>query len=148
MKPIFEHPLRAALSRVTGEESQEAQPRHAAPAGTFDPQAMLERLLGDHELLGTVIDGFLDDIPQQLSDLLLMIEAGDVSGAERQAHSIRGAASILAADRFSETAGKIEVEARGGQISRAAAYVPELESRLQELTAALASSGFVSREKL
>jgi HPt (histidine-containing phosphotransfer) domain-containing protein len=109
---------------------------------------MLERLMGDRELVRRVIDGFLEDIPQQLIDLNRMLAAGDIGGAERQAHSMRGAAGILAADRFSETAGKIESEARGGEISRAAAYVPELEARLEELTSALAGSGLGSGERV
>jgi HPt (histidine-containing phosphotransfer) domain-containing protein len=149
MKPILEHPLREVLTRTTGDAALETpQPPPSIPEGVFDQQAMLERLMGDQDLIGTVIEVFLDDIPQQLSDLLRMISAGDVAGTERLAHSIRGASGTLAAERFSETAHKIELEARGGEIGRAAAHVPELEARLAELTSALARSGLVSRERL
>jgi PAS domain S-box-containing protein len=139
LKPIFEKPLRELLTGITAEPTFSKRP---AAASVFDADAMLERLMDDRELAETLIGVFLNDVPQQLSALAQSIAAGDAVGAHCQAHSLKGAAGILSADRFSETAAKIERAAGSGEVPQAAAYTSELEDRLVELRAALGQSGW------
>ena len=95
-----------------------------------------------------MIDGFLEDVPGQVLNLLRMLEAGDARGAERQAHSIRGASGVLSAERLSDAAQQIEIRARAGNIAEAAAFTSELEERLKELTSVLERSGLGSAGRL
>jgi HPt (histidine-containing phosphotransfer) domain-containing protein len=138
-KPIFERKLCEAVTNAVAGSAVQAP---TGPSSIFDSQALLDRLMGDEELAQQVIHGFIEDIPQQLRDLGSRLAAGDAPGARLQAHSIKGAAGMLAAGRFRETAGKIEREARFGEISQAAGYTSELEARLEELTLALSRSGW------
>ena len=147
MKPIFQRPLEDILNGI-GNRSLAFRPLPEEPAGTFNLKAMLERLMGDQDLAGSVIDGFLEDVPGQVLNLLRMLEAGDARGAERQAHSIRGASGVLSAERLSDTAQQIEIRARAGNIAEAAAFTSELEERLKELTSVLERSGLGSAGRL
>jgi HPt (histidine-containing phosphotransfer) domain-containing protein len=139
LKPIFEKPLRELLTGITAAPAFSKRP---AVTSVFDADSMLERLMDDRELAETLIGVFLNDVPQQLNALAQSLAAGDAVGAHCQAHSLKGAAGILSADRFSETAAKIERAAGSGEVPQAAAYTSELQDRLVELRTALGQSGW------
>jgi signal transduction histidine kinase/HPt (histidine-containing phosphotransfer) domain-containing protein len=139
LKPIFEKPLRELLTGITAEPAFSKRPT-ASPV--FDADSMLERLMQDRELAETLIGVFLNDVPQQMNALAHSLATGDAAGAHCQAHSLKGAAGVISAERFSETAARIERAAGSGEVPQAAAYASELEDRLDELKAALGHSGW------
>ena len=66
----------------------------------FNEPELLDRLMNDRDLVRTVLAGFLDDIPIQFGKLKEFLCNGDNSGAQRQAHTIKGAAANLGAPPF------------------------------------------------
>ncbi len=62
----------------------------------FDKAGMMARMMDDEDLARTVAEGFLEDIPRQIEALRGYLEAGDASGVEHQAHTIKGASANVA----------------------------------------------------
>ncbi len=103
----------------------------------FDRAGMMERLMDDEELIQTVIESFLEDIPQQLAALQEYFKADDAAGIELKAHTIKGASSNVGAERLRETAGKIEQAAKTGDLAAAQKHWAELNAQFEALKAAM-----------
>ena len=59
----------------------------------FNMEALLRRLMGDRQLAGTIVKGFLQDVPSQLNNLRARLDQSDAPGARRQAHAAQGSSS-------------------------------------------------------
>ncbi len=103
----------------------------------FDRAGMMVRLMEDEELAQMVVESFLEDIPRQITLLKGFLETGDAAGAERQAHTIKGASANVGGERLREVAFAIEKAARAGDLSAALRYVPKLEAQLDALNQAI-----------
>jgi HPt (histidine-containing phosphotransfer) domain-containing protein len=107
------------------------------PAVTFDRVALFERLMGDEELVRTIIQAFGRDMPIQFGALQGYLDAGDLAGATRQAHTIRGAAANLGGDALSVLASNVEQMGRAGDLESMKAGMSEMRVALDELTLAM-----------
>jgi PAS domain S-box-containing protein len=123
----------------TGSESHVSGFKGQAPT-VFDKAAMMKRLMDDEDLARTVVEGFLEDIPKQIAKLEAHLNAGDVQSAERQAHTIKGAAANVGAEALRAMALEIEKAGKAGRLDQIAALMPELElqfkllrSKMQEI---------------
>ncbi len=85
---------------------------------TFNSQALLTRLMGDRELAGIVVSGFVGDVPSQLEKLQARLDAGDAPGIQAQAHALKGAAATVSAEDLSAIALALEDAAKTGQLTR------------------------------
>jgi PAS domain S-box-containing protein len=74
----------------------------------FDAESLLRRLIGDRQLAGVVLRGFLDDIPHLLKDMRKLLSEGDASGVRLQAHAIKGAAATAGAEALRKIAHDLE----------------------------------------
>ncbi len=101
----------------------------AEPA--FDKAKALKTVGGDMELLHEIIAAFLDDIPRIMLELQQAIVARDAKTLQRAAHTLKGAASVLAAFRACEIAQKLETIG-------AESVFHEAEATYEDLTATLA----------
>jgi HPt (histidine-containing phosphotransfer) domain-containing protein len=99
----------------------------------WDRSAMLDRLMGDEELLGTIKEIFLEDTPVLIEKLEEFLGKADAKSAERQAHSIKGTAAEVGGMALSETAREIEKATFGGKLDVAAEKMPELKKRFERL---------------
>jgi PAS domain S-box-containing protein len=106
-----------------------AQP---APA-VFDRPAALIRSGNDEELLGELIGLFLESTPQTLSDLSTCLEAGDLKGAERHAHSLKGASANLGALATQQAALETERAAKSGNLESSRRLLAELRAEMDRL---------------
>jgi PAS domain S-box-containing protein len=86
--------------------------REAADADIFDERTLRERLMGDEEMLKTIIEAFLQDIPGQIEALHSSIEAEDTWQAAQLAHKIKGASGNVAAMAMHKSAQQLELAAR------------------------------------
>jgi len=75
----------------------------------FDKKTLLERLEGDESLYQDLIQGFLSDIPIQISKLEKSLEFGDLKTAERLAHTLKGAFSNVGAQLLQKIATELEL---------------------------------------
>ena len=103
----------------------------------FDYIAMSERLMGDKELISTVVEVFLMDMPRQVEQLKLLVEAGDVEQIAGLAHKIKGASANVGGMAFSKTALKIEQAGNIGDLDRIRQYMFELDHGFVELKTAM-----------
>jgi CheY-like chemotaxis protein/HPt (histidine-containing phosphotransfer) domain-containing protein len=145
-KPIVPQALAEALDKWLPGESAAATkqagggPPEAAPVSAgepetpvFDKAGMMARMMDDGELARTVLGGFLEDIPRQIELLKKFLEAGDVPGSERQAHSIKGASANVGGEALRAAAFEMEKAAKAGDLKSVAARLPELENRFARL---------------
>ena len=125
-KPVSPEALRTAL-----EEWLPARPP------IFDRAAFLDRMMQDGELASAVLDLFLDDLPQQIEALRQQLAAGDPSAGGLTAHSIKGAAANVSAERLRERAQAMEDAANQGDLEALRQAMPDLEACWEELRRAL-----------
>ncbi|MEI7895047.1 MAG: response regulator, partial [Myxococcales bacterium] len=138
-KPIAPRPLAEVLSRwlpKAGSRGQKAEgaedssrPSKATPL-IFDRAAILRRMMGDQGLVQTIVAGFLEDMRCEIQALQGCLGAGDLKGAERHAHSIKGASANVGADALSAVAFGVENACKGGDVSAARAGIAEAEAHL------------------
>ena len=103
----------------------------------FDQAGMLSRLLDDEELAQSVADSFLEDMPRRIAVMKTMLAAGDITGAQREAHTIKGASASMGAERMRAVAADMETAAKTGDVRAVTARVPDLEARFDELRRAV-----------
>ena len=85
----------------------------------------MARMMDDEDLARTVAEGFLEDIPRQIEALRGYLEAGDAPGAERQAHTIKGAAANMGGEHLREVAFEMEKAGKAGDLEREFARLKE-----------------------
>lgn len=93
--------------------------------------------MGERDLLCTVIAGFLQDSPKQVVALEAFLETGDVPGARRQAHTLKGAASAVGGEIVRKVAAGMEAAAHSGQLETVRRELPTLKHELERLHEAL-----------
>jgi signal transduction histidine kinase/CheY-like chemotaxis protein/HPt (histidine-containing phosphotransfer) domain-containing protein len=143
-KPIAPQALAQALDKWLAREGEQpfagivpiaAVAPVARPGGelVFDRQALLNRLMGDEDLVREIVAGFVKDIPNQLGALHKHLGAGDATAAGLQAHTIKGAAANMGGMALSGVALEMEKAGKAGKLERLTALVPELERQFELL---------------
>jgi two-component system sensor histidine kinase/response regulator len=99
------------------------------PAGPSDAE-LLARFDGDGELLRELAGIFLQECPKMLDDLRAALRAGDNKAVERAAHTLKGSVGNFAMPRPWETAQRLELLAKSGQLSGAEDILHALEQQL------------------
>jgi signal transduction histidine kinase/CheY-like chemotaxis protein/HPt (histidine-containing phosphotransfer) domain-containing protein len=111
----------------------------------FDKAGLIERLMGDKDLAGTIMEGFIEDIPKQVEMLQHYLEGGDALKVQRQAHTIKGAAANVGGEALCAIA--LEVERLGirGELGAVRFRMDALRAAFdhlrQEMKSALAAPG-------
>jgi PAS domain S-box-containing protein len=149
-KPVQLKDLAAAIGRwMTGSTDDPSvkalpllpasEPADAAidPAHVFHERDLLERLMGDVDLVHTILQGFLGDIPIQLAKLKSFVLEGDAVAAQRQAHTIKGAAANVGAPGLRDAALELEELSQAKDLKRVADGLPGLEAVFRSLEAVL-----------
>jgi PAS domain S-box-containing protein len=103
----------------------------------FDRAGLMARLMDDEYLARKVVEGFQEDIPKQIAALKGYLESGDAAGAERQAHTIKGASANVGGKRLMEVAFEMEKAAKSGDLNAVARHMAELESQFNLLNQAM-----------
>ena len=136
-KPISLETLRKVLEKYV--TSAPAADQHASLqiAPTFDREAMQRRLSNDLELERKIIEVFLRDAPKNLAELQKFLDAGDVTGAERIAHSLKSTAAMVGGERMAAASLAMEKEAHEGRLDFLKAHVSELNEFFDQLQQAI-----------
>ena len=147
-KPVSSQALAEALEKWLPKESevriQEAEVRsqkmeegRQSSPSIWDRAALLERLMGDEELAGTILQGFLADMPRQIEALRGCLEAGDAAGAERRAHTIKGATADVGGEAVRDLAFELEKAGEAGDLDSMKAGIDELYREFERLKDAM-----------
>jgi two-component system, sensor histidine kinase and response regulator len=99
---------------------------------------LLTRFDGDSELLNELAGVFLQECPRMLDAIRAALHAADSKALERAAHSLKGSVGNFAMPGPWETAQRLELLAKSGQLSGAQEIFHILEQQLAQLNQVLA----------
>ena len=154
-KPLQVEKLLAVIGRLAPgtAETEEGQPEEGqteegrgdpAPTGAsdpalppFDPEAALDRVDDDRELLTEILGLFREQAAASRADIEAALARRDGPALERAAHSLKGAASNISAEQVREAGMHLEHAGRAGDWEAAQAAWAELGAALPRLDAAL-----------
>jgi CheY-like chemotaxis protein/HPt (histidine-containing phosphotransfer) domain-containing protein len=137
-KPVSTEALLNVMAAVLPTKRAAPAPVDEIPAtDTFDVNDFLERLGGDRELLGQLVDLFLTESPPQLAAIRRAIEEGDRDALRRAAHSFKGMISNFGASKGVALTCRLEEMGRAGELSGAEEAFRSLEGLMRRLTASL-----------
>ena len=137
-KPIRPDNLISELARlVPGAARRETEP-NALPTQTngdsaaLDRSALLDRVEGDMELLGDIIELFKEDSARQIAAIRDAIDRKQADLLRRAAHTLKGTCGNLGAPEAAATALELEKLAASGDFSRAHESSRLLEEQIQQ----------------
>ncbi len=128
---------------VRGEENNPS--RSQAPPNVSDNTilntAALKNLQdmvgGEFEYLVELIDSFLEDAPQLLSELNEAVKQKDAAAIRRVAHSLKSNGADFGASRFSNLCKDLEMMGKAGTLDHAADYAAQIGTEFEKVKAAL-----------
>jgi signal transduction histidine kinase/DNA-binding response OmpR family regulator len=129
-------PTSGEHAAAESEDVFRAEPERMHPI-VFDRLSLRARLMDDSALIRTVVDCFLSDLPRQLKALTGYLESGDKLGAERLAHSIKGAAANVSGEALREAAFETERSAAAGEMATCLAKLFAVDFEFARLRTAL-----------
>ena len=140
-KPVTPQAVAEALNRWLP-QSRVADPQAPVMAAPEQPQEqqpqvlnqakLMAQVMGNADLACTVLRTFAADMPTQMAALAAALESGDITAAERHAHSIKGAAASVGADALCALAFDLEMAGKSGQLA-------DIQARTGELSHAFAA---------
>jgi signal transduction histidine kinase/CheY-like chemotaxis protein/HPt (histidine-containing phosphotransfer) domain-containing protein len=107
----------------------------------FDRAGLLDRLLGDEDLVGDVTRAFLDDIPQKLEALKECLQHDDRGVAQRLLHTIKGASANIGGEALRALVRDLEASVLVDGVAGVAARVGDLDTEFERLKQAIAHEG-------
>ncbi len=109
----------------------------------FDPNALLDRLSGDEDLMKTILAAFVEDVARQIRIIKEKLDTSDREAAQRQAHSIKGAAGNAGAPALQNTALAMENHLKASEIDEAMSLYPGLSGQFDKLIETLKTKEFI-----
>jgi two-component system sensor histidine kinase/response regulator len=95
---------------------------------SFNRAELSERLQGNDELMGELVQLFVGDAPLQIKAIGSAIEKQSASQLENAAHSLKGSAASLGANALAAIARKLEILGRDQKLAGAEIEFAELNS--------------------
>jgi CheY-like chemotaxis protein/HPt (histidine-containing phosphotransfer) domain-containing protein len=147
-KPVDLVRLADALARWLtstdpGETGQTAGQSAGDPAANvFNEDALLRRMIGDRQLAGIALKGFLRDVPSQLDRLRQRLEEADATGVRLQAHALKGGAATVAAESLHALAVAMEQDGSAGQLERCEELLPRAVEEFERFKSTLKTAGW------
>jgi HPt (histidine-containing phosphotransfer) domain-containing protein len=82
----------------------------------------------DREFLKELLDGFLDNVRKQIEIIQRALEEGNSEAVRREAHSIKGGAANICADRMARMAFALERAGKSGTLDKGREMLAELQN--------------------
>jgi HPt (histidine-containing phosphotransfer) domain-containing protein len=99
----------------------------------MDFDRALEEFEGDKEFLMDIVEGFLEHAGNQIDAIRRALSDGDSEVVMRTAHSMKGGAATLMADKLSGIAYELEVIGESGLLERGGDVLKILEKEFHRL---------------
>jgi len=140
-KPIEPRDLFRTIDQWTkSDEDKEALPRQAISKQAnllmnvpLNLENALNRFGGDRKFFQKMLAEFLDYVPKQLKTLDDAVKKADSEVAGREAHSLKGLAAQLGAERMADLALEIELSGEMGNLAGAEQNISKLTAELTRL---------------
>ena len=107
-KPIRPDAILAAIDRQVKTEFAPVNQDAGNETPILDRETVLERLGGDEAMYNELLAFMVDNLPESISRILLALEKSDFAEAELAAHSLKGEAATLGAERLREVSSRLE----------------------------------------
>jgi signal transduction histidine kinase/HPt (histidine-containing phosphotransfer) domain-containing protein/AmiR/NasT family two-component response regulator len=138
----------AAASKVADKAAAIADSCARIDTAIFDETSLVERLMGDHDLAREIARCFLDDIPTRIEALRGCLDAEDAKGAQRQAHTIKGAAANVSGDALSKLAAELDQAGKAGDLGTVRAGLGDLRAKFEQLKRAMERSNLFTATRV
>ncbi|MAY42701.1 MULTISPECIES: response regulator [unclassified Neptuniibacter] len=99
----------------------------------WDRESALSRMMGQEEMLASLLDIFIVDAAPIMQQLREYIEAGDMDNAGKTAHAMKGMAANLSALQLQELSAKLEKSAKSGEQEEVRHNLPLLLNAYDEI---------------
>lgn len=109
----------------------------------FESESLLKRLMGDQQLAGIILKGFLGDFPTQLINLRTRLAESDGPGARLHAHALKGSAATISAESLRAVAYEMEQAAGTGDLNRFEELLPRTVEEFERLKTTLEHAGWL-----
>ncbi len=129
-RAVNESPSLADDQRGNGGEQEAAQGDNPP---IIDWKIAMENVAGDKELFEAVKESALEEIPRLYPSLVSALDSGQQVDAQRLAHTIKGAARVIAATKTMLVSERIEHASAKGDLDNAKNSLEELNQVIQEL---------------
>ena len=141
-KPIRAQELFEAIGKLfptSNEPPSETLPglEPAASVGLVKWAEALESVQGDRELLQTVVEAALEEIPQMLLAIREAIASQDGARLHRSAHTLKSSLRYFGAQEAAEKAWQLETNGRDANLAESAATLAALEPLVEQIRAEL-----------
>ncbi len=124
-----------------GRVSENPESDHAI----WNEEELLERLLGDRDLVAELIRNFFENTPETMDALRTGLDTGDAEEVRLQAHTIKGAAANMGAAALSAIAADMEQAARRGSLQEVAERLGQLRAQFKLLRVRMMGSAAKAR---
>ncbi|MFH1146893.1 MAG: response regulator [Pseudomonadota bacterium] len=145
-KPITEEGLRALLNKWALEKNstisappvlspdKPAGMPEAVETAPIDTSAAMERFGNDKKFFLELLGDFIGKTSEQIQAILQAIESSNAETVRREAHSIKGAARTLSADRLAGHAYSIELLGKENNLEQARVVLVDLENEFKRVS--------------
>lgn len=99
----------------------------------LDRKELMERVGGDEDFAKEIIAIFMEDTPSQMEKLNLALKENDPVRVKHQAHTIKGSSANIGARGLTDTAFKMEMTGKDGDIDSARDLMEKLEKEFEKL---------------
>jgi two-component system sensor histidine kinase/response regulator len=133
-KPVRRAALAEILAKIARCSNEARSCSHAQVGGhdcAVDLIQALETAGGRPDRLKRIFKAFLDDIPKRMLSLAVALQQAGRATAEREAHSIKGAAANIAAIELRASAFEVERACKSGELEQAAKLIPSLAKHVE-----------------
>jgi len=127
-KPMSAETLYRVIESLTGNDDCKDI---AEQPGCLDLSNAIRAVDGDKELLKSLADEFLDDVPERLDEIRGLIECGNARQLERSAHSLKGSVISFGAQNAYELAQQLETMGREAQMEGACIILDKLTNEMK-----------------
>jgi signal transduction histidine kinase/CheY-like chemotaxis protein/HPt (histidine-containing phosphotransfer) domain-containing protein len=145
-KPIQVERLQEALESVTrradaGRGAAERCPTPLADGEqpAFDRADLFARVYGEAQIVGELLEAFLEELPRAAATLRDAAARGDLRGVQRGAHALKGVFANLSSKEAAARAARLEALAAAGDRGGAASQMIELEEEITRVRTAAAA---------
>ena len=143
-KPLRAGDLDDVLATYLGAAAGKPEPKAAAVNGAL-MEEMLAIVDGDRDLLRAIAAEYRRQTPPLVEALRGAVARGDAPETGRLAHKLKGSSLQLAGTAVGASAGRLEEEAKAGNLANATALLAAIDTGLVELLAAVnAAAGSVA----
>ncbi len=145
-KPLKPEALEQAIEEWTGgarpaplasgipmEAAAEVPAVIAAPETLFDREDFIDRLMGNRELAGRIVRGFLEDLPRQIARLTEAVNQHDAHEVRMVGHSVKGLAANVSALEVRDAARQLELQGGTGDLTSSSDALRQLAQSFDRL---------------